>query len=252
MCFHEAVGSRPSDTGLAGGVGQASRRPPFAAVVPVFNPEPPLVSLCERLVEAFPLVVVVDDGSVEHQESFAALPPAVVLLRHEANRGKGAAMKTALRFLLESGRPDIHGVVFVDGDGQHAVDDILAVAARAERSGKVVFGVRDFSRRRVPFRSWWGNRWTSWEVRLLFRFRVGDTQTGLRAVPGRLFESLVRLRGERFEFEAAWFPLLRTLNEEILTVPISTIYLNSNRASHFRPLRDTLLTQRALFRRTMA
>ncbi len=221
---------------------------PFAAVVPVFNPEPPLKGLCERLLESFDLVVVVDDGSVEHQEDFRALPPAVVLLRHAANRGKGEAMKTALRFLLER-RPDIAGAVFADGDGQHDVADVLAVAARAATTDSVVFGVRDFSAKNVPFRSWWGNRWTAWEVFLLFGFRVRDTQTGLRAVPRRLFAELAALRGSRFEFEAAWFPFLRRRGEAIVEVPVKTIYVASNRASHFRPLRDTLLTQRALFGR---
>lgn len=219
---------------------------PFAAVVPVFNPEPGLIELVDELKSRFSVVVVVDDGSVEEREAFAALPSEVNVLRHAQNRGKGCAMKTALRWLSEK-HPTICGVVFADGDGQHRMGDVVAVAEKARVENRVVFGVRDFSRPGIPFRSWWGNRWTAIEVGLLFGLWLKDTQTGLRAVPRRLFSALIDLRGDRFEYEAGWFALLRRLKETIVEVPIDTIYRRGNRVSHFRPWADTILTQRALF-----
>lgn len=220
--------------------------PGVAAVVPVFNPEPGLCPLCAELVRRFPLVVVVDDGSVDATEAFRALPSVVVRLRHDVNRGKGRAIKTALAWLCAA-RPDIGLAVFADGDGQHRADDVAAVVAHALETNAVTFGVRDFSAKGVPFRSWWGNRWTSVEVWLLHRLSVADTQTGLRAVPARLFPALLTTPGERFEFEARIFGLLRRLDERLEQVPVATVYVRGNRTSHFRPLRDTLLTQAALF-----
>ena len=218
---------------------------PLAAIIPVFNPEPGLGQLVGALVGEFATVVVVDDGSVERAEAFRALPPSVVLLRHDANRGKGRAMKTALQWLVAN-RPDLKGAVFTDGDGQHRLADVMAVAKQVSETGLVVFGVRDFSSKCVPFMSWWGNRWTAIEVWLIHGFRLADTQTGLRGVPRRLFEALIGIRGERFEYEAGWFACLHRLGERIREVPIETVYIDENRASHFRPLRDTLLTQRAV------
>lgn len=220
--------------------------PTTAAVVPVFNPEQGLTPLCAALCASFPVVVVVDDGSFAALDSFARLPKSVTVLRHGRNRGKGRAIKTALAWLVVN-RPDVTEAVFADGDGQHHIDDILAVAARARERGAVTFGVRDFGGKDVPFRSWWGNRWTAWEVRLAFGFRLADTQTGLRAIPSRLFAPLLAVPGERFEFEVRIFRLLRRLGEPLAQVPIQTVYVANNRASHFRPLRDTLLTQAALF-----
>lgn len=222
---------------------------PLAAIVPVYNPEPGLVALANELVSRFETVVVVDDGSVEATEAFAALPSAVMLLRHATNLGKGRAMKTALAWILEN-RPNACGAVFADGDGQHRLEDVVAVAEQARLGDGVVFGVRDFGKKGVPFRSWWGNRWTAIEVGLLFGFWLKDTQTGLRAAPRRLFPALLALAGERFEYEAGWFGLLRRLHEPIQELPIETIYHEANRASHFRPWEDTLLTQCALFRRS--
>lgn len=218
----------------------------FAAIVPVFNPEPGLCSLVEALTREFSVVVVVDDGSVERTEDFLALPPSVVLLRHEVNQGKGQAMKTALRRIALS-HPGLRGAVFTDGDGQHRLEDIVAVAQRTVETGAVVFGVRDFAAKGIPFRSWWGNRWTAIEVRLLYGFRLADTQTGLRAVPSRLFGALIEIPGTRFEYEIGWFACLHRLGERILEVRIETVYLDSNRSSHFRPFRDTFLTQLALW-----
>lgn len=227
-----------------------SEFPEFAAVIPVFQPEPGLLPLVRAVAPHFGSVVVVDDGSTEGASAFDELAGGygvgnVVLLRHDRNRGKGAALKTALQYLR--GKADF--MLTLDGDGQHRLEDALAVAHKARETKGVVFGVRDFSRKAVPFRSWWGNRWTSLEVRLLFGYRLADTQTGLRAVPSRLFGPMLALPGERFEFEAQCLPLFHRLREPVVTVPIATIYCDSNRASHFRPFRDTLLTQRALFRR---
>lgn len=218
----------------------------YAAIIPVFNPEPGLEALCKSLTKEFETVIVVDDGSEECVDALMRLPPSVTLLRHPENRGKGRAMKTALAWLTKN-RPDSAGAVFADGDGQHRIEDIVAVAARAHETDHVVFGVRDFSAKGIPFRSWWGNRWTAIEVGLLFGFWLADTQTGLRAVPRRLFGAFAELKGERFEYEAAWFRCLKQNHEPILEVPIETVYHAGNRASHFRPFKDTLLTQRALF-----
>lgn len=223
---------------------------PVAAVVPVYNPEPGLEDLCRFLAEGFERVIVVDDGSVEAVEVFDRLPQGVTLLRHPTNAGKGRAMKTAFAW-LKANAPRITGVVFADGDGQHGIGDVTAVARRSLETDRVVFGVRDFSGKGVPFRSWWGNRWTAVEVRLLFGYHLADTQTGLRAVPRRLFDAMLSVKGDRFEYEAGWFACLKRLEEPILEVSIQTLYRDSNRTSHFRPFKDTLLTQCALIKRNI-
>lgn len=218
----------------------------FAAVVPVFNPEPGLLTLCRMLQESFPLVIVVDDGSREHADDFHRLDPSVVVLRHKVNCGKGRAIKTAFAW-LRAERPEISGAVFVDGDGQHRIEDVCAVAEMAARSNEVVFGVRDFTKSNIPFRSRFGNVLTSFLVRLIFRFKIFDTQTGLRAIPSRMFEQMIFLEGERYEYEMRIFGLLRALHEPLVQIPIETIYIDNNRVSHFRPVRDSILVYRGLF-----
>ena len=217
-----------------------------AVVVPVYNPEPGLVPLCVSLCRLFPVVIVVDDGSVENRGDFQKLPPSVVQLRHAKNRGKGCAIKTALAWLVDHGS-DLCGAVFVDGDGQHRPEDAFSVAAKSADKNAVTLGVRDFSRGDIPFRSRFGNILTSWLVRLFFGFPIKDTQTGLRCYPSRLWPSLLLVPGERYEYEMRLFGFLHKYREPLEMNPIETIYMEGNRASHFSPIVDSVKIYRGLF-----
>lgn len=216
------------------------------AIVPVFNPEPGLVALCEGLLGEFAGVVVVDDGSVEDRERFGLLPPSVVLLAHEVNRGKGRAMKTAIEWVLAN-RPQARAVVFVDGDGQHSPEDARRVAEAAIANDGCAFGVRDFKSAGVPLRSRFGNVLTAFLVRLIYGFGIEDTQTGLRAFPLRMCPALLEIPGERYEYEMRLFGRLSGDGEALHQVPIKTIYVESNRSSHFRPVVDSYRVYKGLF-----
>lgn len=221
----------------------------FAAVVPVFNPEPGLIELCKSLCGEYVRVIVVDDGSVEGVDAFVqlrSLQRNLVLVTHKVNQGKGRAMKSALEW-LSGNAPEVEGAVFVDGDGQHRPKDVAAVVDKSLETGNVTLGTRDFSKANIPFRSRFGNVITSFLVRLMFRISIYDTQTGLRAIPRRLFSEMIALPGERYEYEMRLFGLLRLLGERMEQVPIETIYLENNRASHFRPICDSIKIYRGLF-----
>jgi len=216
------------------------------AVVPVFNPEPGLVPLVQNLAAIFGRVIVVDDGSIEHTDDFSLLPDSVTVLRHAANKGKGRAIKTAIEW-VKANEGDADVVVFADGDGQHRPDDVRKVAEHAAECGRVTLGVRDFSRSGVPFRSRFGNVVTSFLVRLMYRIPIYDTQTGLRAIPRRLFDAMLETPGERYEYEMRLFGMLRENNEALEQIPIETVYVDGNRASHFNPILDSFRVYRGLF-----
>lgn len=131
-----------------------------AVIIPVFNPEPGLVGLCRDLKTEFTHVIVVDDDSCEHQNDFLQLPLGSELVRHEKNRGKGAAIKTGIEY-VRTCHPDVLITVFCDGDGQHRSHDDKRVAAHAIETGRVTFGVRNFKHDDIPFRSRFGNVLTS-------------------------------------------------------------------------------------------
>ena len=154
-------------------------------VIPSYNPDEKLAQTVLGLKNAgFRDIIVIDDGSsAETKKNFPEPGDGVTVLRHEVNRGKGAGLKTAFRYILEN-RPDAAGCVTADGDGQHRTEDIAACAkAMLSEKDRVILGARDFSLPHVPERSKKGNRITSRVFRLLFGMKITDTQTGLRAIP---------------------------------------------------------------------
>ena len=216
----------------------------FALVIPSLDPDEHLSATVGAAIEAgVREVILVDDGSrPERRHYFTELVrrPEVILLTHETNQGKGAALKTAFAWFLAN-RPNRTGVVTADSDGQHTIEDILSCGKELDAGEPVVvLGCRDFSRKDVPLRSRIGNRLTSLVFRLLFGMSVSDTQTGLRAIPARYVKPLMAAKGARYEFETNMLLLMGSLKIPFREIAIQTIYLEQNQSSHFRPIRDSL------------
>lgn len=214
------------------------------AVVPSLNPDEKFLNVVKGLVEAgFSSVILVDDGSrAENKIWFerALEYPQCTLLVHEVNRGKGRALKTAMEYFL-SHNSDHTGVVTLDGDGQHAIPDVVNCAkALEEHADSLVLGVRSFQGAEIPARSRIGNGITVGVFRHLCGIPVTDTQTGLRGIPRAFCEYLLAVKGERFEFETNMLLETRRADMKIHEVPIRTVYLEENKSSHFRPFHDSM------------
>ena len=219
-----------------------------AVLIPAYQPDESLVTLVEELRARFVHVVVVDDGSTVGAEAFASVRPRVdALLAHERNRGKGAALRTGFAWIREN-LPHVKGVVTADADGQHKVADICRVAAEVPSwQGGLVLGVRRFVGR-VPLRSRFGNFWARVFFWILTGLPVSDTQTGLRGIPHDLLGRMLEIAGDRYEYEMRMLVDARKHARRPKQIPIETVYLPGNKSSHFRPLRDSFLTQLALLR----
>ncbi|WP_433676358.1 GtrA family protein [Microbacterium gorillae] len=218
-------------------------------VIPAYEPGGRLVPLVDSLVSAGLTVIVVNDGSgTPFAEVFAyAEAHGAMVLRHDHNRGKGAALRTAFAHIAEH-HPDVD-VITADSDGQHTATDILHVAAelamdRENRTPVLILGCRRFDAdqggRLIPTHSRVGNRVSA----ALFRFAAGwalsDTQTGLRGIPAGMIGWLLEVRGDRFEYELNMLLHLRRSGFGAREVPIQTVYLEHNASSHFRPLVDSI------------
>ncbi len=214
-----------------------------AILIPVYNPVPTLPDMIRELIRkgAAPIVIVDDGSSEECAPCFDEMRAlrGVKVLNHAINLGKGAALKTALNFAYCE-FPDGLGYITADADGQHAVDDILAVAAQLAKSPEsLVMGVRSFAGN-VPFRSRAGNRVTRTMVHLLIGQRLADTQTGLRGIPRCFVPRLLKIPADGYEFELDMLIAAKHASIPTLEVPIQTIYLDGNRSSRFDPFLDSM------------
>lgn len=224
------------------------------ALIPAYNPPRTFPELVRQLLNCgFTGIVVVDDGSSKtHRSLFAEIEerlPAVVL-RHAVNLGKGAALKTGLNYSY-CHFPDAVGVITIDADGQHLPEDTVKIARKLlEHPSSLVLGVREFSMNAIPWRSRFGNSITKTLFRLLTGTPLQDTQTGLRGIPLNMVPALLRLTSNGYEFEIDM--LLITHHErQFVQEPITTVYLEENRSSHFNPIFDSMKIYFVLFRFTL-
>lgn len=171
-------------------------------IVPVYN-EVQTLAACVRAVLAgahAAQVIVVDDGSTDGTLAVAeelASPPAIELLRHDINRGKGAAIRTALEHAI--GR----FVIIQDADLEYDPADYpKLIEPLLNDEADVVYGSRylnktnDFAGRH---RFDWGVRLLNLAVRLIYGVKITDEATCYKVFPTSLLRAM-DLRCERFEF----------------------------------------------------
>lgn len=227
----------------------------FIPVIPSLNPDARLIKLIKELIEEkFKKIIIVDDGS-EDKTIFNKLKEnkEVIVLTHDENKGKGAALKTAFTFYKDNLIEEYKGLVCLDSDGQHLVSDAIKVGKIMVNNNKYVLGTRLFNTKETPLRNKTGNRITSKVFYRFFGVYLKDTQTGLRAIPNRLIDLMINVDGERFEYEMNVLIDLVRNGEKILEEDIKTVYLyNSNKKSNFRVVSDSWKIYKLMFKRKKA
>ena len=225
-----------------------------AVIIPTLDPPTDFMSYCASLVQGgIERIIIIDDGSRDKAnfdlQKLGAYADQVVLLKHYVNLGKGRALKNAINYFMNmEDVADFCGLITVDSDGQHSVDDVFKMkSALIADQDKLVLGVRDFGGKDVPFKSSFGNKATRQIFRLLHGVKVRDTQTGLRAISTKLAPLYINLFGERFEYEMNMLIFSARNNIPIVEVPIQTIYQEKNAGTHFRPLQDSFAIYKLLF-----
>ena len=197
--------------------------PELTVIMPVHNERQTVLDILER-VRAVGLdkeIIVVDDGSTdgtaEILEEAAAERPEVVLLFHERNLGKGAAVRTGLA------RARGTYTVIQDADLEYDPADYHALLAplRAGQA-RVVYGSRILGARHIRsyHRYYWGGRFLSWLTNLLYGSSITDEPTCYKVFETRMLRD--------FELVSSGFELCPEVTAKalraglsILEVPIS-------------------------------
>lgn len=211
-------------------------------IIPALNPDEKLVTLVEKLKEYELTTIIIDDGSTPGYEIIFDIlreKLGTIVCVHSGNMGKGVALKTGIAYAAKV-YPDAPGYVTADADGQHTPGDILKVARLLEKNpGNFILGTRDFNNEKIPFKSKWGNRITSLAYFLTTRERCPDTQTGLRGIPVSWTKEVLEISGDRYEYEMNVLLEAGKSRIPFVEIPIETIYLNKNKASHFHAIKDS-------------
>jgi putative flippase GtrA len=207
-------------------------------LIPAYEPSEALLKLTDEL--RADRILIVDDGSgSRYREIFEkAKQKGCIILAHEYNKGKGEALKTGFRWIIEHGEEE--GIVCADSDGQHLADDIMQIAEIVRRyQFKIVTGCRHFTSH-VPLRSRFGNSVTKAVFAFASGTKLRDTQTGLRGYSADMLDWLCGIPGKRFEYEMNVLLEAVGAGYTIYETDIDTIYDSSRYSSHFRTFSDSI------------
>ena len=220
-------------------------------IIPAFNPDEKLISLVEKLTKMKFQIIVVNDGSEQKcRRIFDTVKDKYQcdLYNHSENMGKGAALKTGIQY-ADINYSECSGYITADADGQHSPEDILNVANSLElHPNALILGTRDFNKDGVPIKSFLGNRITSFVYFLSTGEKCKDTQTGLRGIPRKFTELCLSVSGDKYEYEMNLLLAMGHMGIPFIEVPISVIYLEKNKSSHFNPIKDSVIIYLNIFR----
>ena len=214
----------------------------YPIIIPAYNPPPLFASYISALRKhaAQPILVVNDGSDASYTSIFSALSAlsSVVILHHQKNLGKGAALQTGFTYAT-SQWPESSGYITADADGQHHIEDIsLCIKEIKKTPQSFIIGARAHPHD-MPKQNHFGRRAASAFLSLLYGVKINDTQSGLRYVPAPLAQNMLRSPFRRYDFEMDMIFRAVYLGLPIREFPIRTIYLEGNRHSKYRVFRDT-------------
>jgi len=156
---------------------------------------------------------------------------------HQANRGKGHAIRTGLARVLAG---DFTHVLLLDGDLQHLPEEASTLLATAAAGGAdVVLGERRFDRLRMPASRYYANRIGSRVLSWFVGVPVQDTQCGFRVFRVDALRPL-ELSASGYEIETEMLVKVRRRGGRVAAVPVTAVY--GGQRSKLRPVRDTTRT----------
>ena len=197
-----------------------TRRPRYSIVVPCHNESHSIRGILEGAREAFPEaeVLVVDDGSTDGTAELAAAVDGVRVIRRPQNGGKGLA----LRLGIQEAAGDV--LVFIDGDGQDSPADIHRLLEELESApdlslvngSKFIGGCEEGA---ISLPNYWGNRFMSGLINLLFGASVSDSQSGFRAIKAGLARAMP-LTSTQYEIETEMLCKAIKAGAEVREIPV--------------------------------
>lgn len=163
-------------------------------------------------------IIVVDDGSTDDTAAIVERHGGARLLRHDRNRGKGAAVRTG----IAASTGDF--VVIQDADLEYNPSDLPKLMAPLFAGvADVVFGTRlrgGEPQRAHLFWHYVGNRFLSLLTNVLYNTTISDMEVGYKAFAGDLVRS-IEIVSDDFRFEPEITAKVLRRRVRLYEVPIS-------------------------------
>jgi glycosyltransferase involved in cell wall biosynthesis len=188
----------------------------LSVLMPVFNEVSTIVPIVERVlaVAIDQEIVLVNDASSDGTSGLVdqLAHPRVKIIHHRVNRGKGAAIRTA----LEAASGEL--IVIQDADFEYDPQDLPRLMAVIEGGrANVVYGVRSLASQRALMRL--GNEFVTWVTNVLYGQRLRDVETCYKMMRRDIALGL-QLECRRFDVEVEITAKLIRAGHAICELPI--------------------------------
>ena len=157
------------------------------ACIPAFNVEHQIADVIKKSQKYVDKVLVCDDGSTDNTSVNAKLSGAIVI-KHDKNLGKGAALQT----LFQKAK-DLHAdiIITIDGDGQFLPEEIpILIEPIKIKKFDVVIGNRFLDSEEMPSYRKAGNKILDKFTKLAANLPFEDTQSGYRSYSKNALEKI--------------------------------------------------------------
>ena len=208
----------------------------YIILIPTYNPDKRLTKILKQINKKYQTIIV-DDGS-ENKEIFKECEKFSKVISYEENKGKGYAIKTGLKYIKENYQNYV--VVTMDDDMQHKLSDAIKLCDYVNtHSEELAIGRRHWDKT-TPLASRIGNSLTRYMFKKYTGLSIYDTQNGLRAFSYKLTDYMLSIRGKRYEYEMNVLYNLKKNNIKYKEIDIETIYINNNKTSKYKTIKDSL------------
>ena len=192
----------------------------FITIIPAYNEEKAIKSVVECALK-YGDVLVVDDGSDDNTYNLAKSAD-VKIVKHEKNRGKGAAIKSGLKEALNS---NYDVLILLDGDGQHNPDCIPSFISNMD-GNELVIGSR-FKKGNPENMPVWrklSNKITTNLIKFGTGYRLTDSQSGFRAISRNAAGLFLDIKYNDYLYESEMFYRAARHNIKVSEAPIPCTY----------------------------
>jgi glycosyltransferase involved in cell wall biosynthesis len=194
----------------------------LSVVIPVYNEKNTIAEILRRVKATGRAdeIILVDDGSTDGTRELLqtlASPPAVKVVLHEKNMGKGAALRTG----FQAAGGDV--ILIQDADLEYNPAEYPALLEPIEcGQADAVYGSRFLgSKHRVTM--FWhmvANQLLTFATNVLYNSILSDMETGYKVFKADLLKSIT-LRANRFDFEPEITAKILKRKARVFEVPIS-------------------------------
>lgn len=191
-----------------------------SVIIPVYNEENTLEAIIDKVrsVDLDKEIIIINDGSTDESKEILdkIRDENIKVMHHSQNLGKGAAIRTALRYVTG----DI--VIIQDADLEYDPNDYFKlIAPILNGEAEVVYGSRELNRTRKSYlRYYLGGKLLTFLTNILYGTKLTDQPTGYKVFKTDALKK-IKLTCNGFEFCSEVTAKLAKRGYKIKEVPIS-------------------------------